>query len=1305
MSDDFVRVAKVQITQRKYPDAVRICRRGLLGDPGHLEGRLVLGMALMAMRRYGEVRAEMALALKTAPTHPVALRLQGEAYLKEGDLPKAEASLKKALHAAPADVVTRELLLEFDEAGRGQTEETTTVERWFDGGRAGKPQQDLGAEDTTVRGESMDDFEQGVETRVVDADTADKLRREAGLFDDVTVTAPSGSVPLPSAPPAAERPGTARPTMRMRGDPEMTPVPAPFPRDLPPEKTMQLDDAEVVVEDGQVVGEDDVLSDDDMDDLVVDETSEVTDAAKATVTIPKPTIRTGPPAGMRAPAPAARPASAPPPAAPPPAARPRMPSSVGMPSASAPGGARPSAPPPAARPRPSSIGMPAVAAPAAAARPSAPPPAARKQTLLGMQAVSAVAPRASAPPPARPSAPAPAARPSAPAPPRSAPAPAEKPKLAQPLPDLDDLGYDDDEPATMIKDRVGDLAGLAAIALEEPVAEPAPIGKTMRPGGLRASAAPPLPAAGVVHAPPPRAAPPVVVSSQAPDRRFDPTPPPRSAVAMEAPSLPPPPPDADPFGRVAIPDSRYKGPAPILAAPSGGRRKSSTAVFIVAGIAGGVVLLAAGIVAMTSWSRGKARDEKVAEAARADASGSEGDLRAALAALEEVLDSDETVEAKAAVARGAAWLAVEYEDAAAVTRAEALLADPGVAALAGGVEARALLLLRAGRAADAQRGLDSLPSPNARALHAKGLVAAVRGELDVAARALGAAATAAPSDVRISAMLAEVLYRLGDHAGANARLTAIDPTGARSRIRLARARALAFAGRDADARADADALLAMTPPASATERSWAELIRGRALRSEDPAGANAAADRSEQGRRAWDVDFATTRARLLLDLGRPREARAEAERAAAATPDRPEVRLLVAEAALRSGDLEAAASALASVPPLSEAAALAGEVALARGDLPGAKARFEEASRDAALASRAKLGLARVAVAEGRIRDAGTLLETVPAGTAGATVLRAEVLFALGETDDARDALAAAGAEPGARVAAARLDAWTGRVAPATESLRALVGATPANVSARVALADLLIQAGDVPAASEQIEAARSLAPASADVQLAIALLACVEGRANDAEQAIGAAQQAGAPPTAISRARGRLLLARQKGREAVDALRDALRGSPRDPWIHVWTGQAHLLGEASGEAMDAFARALRIDSRMPEAHVGMALAGLLSGSFAAVAEGLERAERSLSDHPRGDKLRAQILYVRGRFHWENGNYDEAAGRLRDATGKDPALAEAFAFLGYAIVDGRGDHAGACAAFARYVELAPDGPEAGEVRRMSRTCR
>ena len=48
----------------QYQEAVKVCRLGLLGRPTTVEGRVVLGQALLALKRYDEVLAEMRVALE-----------------------------------------------------------------------------------------------------------------------------------------------------------------------------------------------------------------------------------------------------------------------------------------------------------------------------------------------------------------------------------------------------------------------------------------------------------------------------------------------------------------------------------------------------------------------------------------------------------------------------------------------------------------------------------------------------------------------------------------------------------------------------------------------------------------------------------------------------------------------------------------------------------------------------------------------------------------------------------------------------------------------------------------------------------------------------------------------------------------------------------------------------------------------------------------------------------------------------------------------------------------------------------------
>ncbi|MCC7537920.1 MAG: tetratricopeptide repeat protein, partial [Deltaproteobacteria bacterium] len=131
MSEDFTGRAKILITQRSYQEAVRICRRGLLTRPDYVDGRILLGLALLALRRFEEVRVEMLALLRVAPQHPIAHRILGEAYLRAGDVQRAREALDTAAALAPHDPVTQDLQEELAESGSAPAR-STTVERWLD---------------------------------------------------------------------------------------------------------------------------------------------------------------------------------------------------------------------------------------------------------------------------------------------------------------------------------------------------------------------------------------------------------------------------------------------------------------------------------------------------------------------------------------------------------------------------------------------------------------------------------------------------------------------------------------------------------------------------------------------------------------------------------------------------------------------------------------------------------------------------------------------------------------------------------------------------------------------------------------------------------------------------------------------------------------------------------------------------------------------------------------------------------------------------------------------------------------------
>jgi hypothetical protein len=100
---DFVTRGQALVNSGQYQEAVKVCRLGLLGRPTTVEGRLVLGQALLALKRYDEVLAEMRVALELDHASVGAQVLKAEALLGKGDAPAAIEVLDKVRGQAPGD--------------------------------------------------------------------------------------------------------------------------------------------------------------------------------------------------------------------------------------------------------------------------------------------------------------------------------------------------------------------------------------------------------------------------------------------------------------------------------------------------------------------------------------------------------------------------------------------------------------------------------------------------------------------------------------------------------------------------------------------------------------------------------------------------------------------------------------------------------------------------------------------------------------------------------------------------------------------------------------------------------------------------------------------------------------------------------------------------------------------------------------------------------------------------------------------------------------------------------------------------
>ena len=109
---DFVSRGQTLVASGQYQEAVRVCRLGLLGRPTEVHGRLVLAQALLALRRYDEVLAEMRVALELDGAMAAAHALKGEALLRKGDMLGAREALLRARQLAPGDPAIAALLAE-----------------------------------------------------------------------------------------------------------------------------------------------------------------------------------------------------------------------------------------------------------------------------------------------------------------------------------------------------------------------------------------------------------------------------------------------------------------------------------------------------------------------------------------------------------------------------------------------------------------------------------------------------------------------------------------------------------------------------------------------------------------------------------------------------------------------------------------------------------------------------------------------------------------------------------------------------------------------------------------------------------------------------------------------------------------------------------------------------------------------------------------------------------------------------------------------------------------------------------------
>ena len=437
------------------------------------------------------------------------------------------------------------------------------------------------------------------------------------------------------------------------------------------------------------------------------------------------------------------------------------------------------------------------------------------------------------------------------------------------------------------------------------------------------------------------------------------------------------------------------------------------------------------------------------------------------------------------------------------------------------------------------------------------------------------------------------------------------------------------------------------------------------------------------------------------------------------------------------GNLKQAEEAIKGVNPSAEVDLLRGRLHEARGQLDAAAALYAKAAAQQQTYVQAKIRLGALDFARGNLDDARSHLGSrvgpctfrlggrVFDGFASCSVwgpCRRRTRYcgtALALRPEAAELLAARGA----------MQLRRGQLAQALQSLRAAVSKRPADARMQADLGEAAQRAGRTKVAKRAYERALRQNPSSARALAGLAALALDEGAPDAARRYVERLTELGHESAALQ-ARARLAVYAGGGAAAARELEE-LSAQSSDAVTWAALGQLYYQAEEDDQASQAFSRALQLDRTLSEARLGQAMVAVRRGQLGAAASLVESVERDAN--ARGDaQLRARALVTKGRIRFEFGDFSKADSHAKQALAKDPKLAEAHLLLA-SIALQRGKRAmgsleraveasapppeavgrlavalkqgeRACALARRYLDAAPNGYDAPDVKKVLKRC-
>jgi tetratricopeptide (TPR) repeat protein len=637
---------------------------------------------------------------------------------------------------------------------------------------------------------------------------------------------------------------------------------------------------------------------------------------------------------------------------------------------------------------------------------------------------------------------------------------------------------------------------------------------------------------------------------------------------------------------------------------------------------------------------------------------------------------------RAALARAQAALAAEFGDG--IGEARAMVAELGQVSTEDALLARAYLGLAAGNAAEVSSVAATLMQDHGDSdlgHYLLGRAHLLEGDAAKAVESLSASLELSPRPLAYIA-LARAEAQRGNYSEALAAVGRVEElVPGHPTARIWQARFLALSGQLPENPEDPDKALETlislrdesNPLAlSPAQRAWAGLVLGqiKLLRGDRKAAKTAVAQAKVARPNDWM--FSEMLARVLVDLGELKAARAEAEKSLESWPARGEIRIVIAKAALRGGDAGAALKALEETPNADSnpdaltvrgAARLAlGQADLAAGDLDQAL-QLRPGFRDAVIER------ARVDIARGSAAAAVKRLEDLyrPGAAAELAVPYAAALREANRVADARkvlDPLVGDGASALSLVELAHLEWAQGRLEESRKAFERAAAEWPGYGAARLGLARLEIASGNPAAARKILEGLLESDGKNPSVLVYAAQARILTGDAEGAKALLDSASAAGWLGWMVARERGRALLRRQQPIEALSELQRAQSLKPSDEETRVLLMYAHHLARNKRGSLRALEDITKTFRDSPIRALASGMHALLDERTTDAIAQFSEARSQLLDRKAAPRELARVAYWLGRCYEFEGNLTMATEWLVKATKLDGGHADAYYWLG-----------------------------------------